>query len=100
MHCGPLWIQSNTLGIRSTKKNKAGGGGSIESDSVVISGVKVSMTLCEGLTVDPVQEGRGQVDERGEGSSHTGSMCKGPEWEPQGGPPVWLEGLSKGRVWA
>lgn len=90
-HCGPLWIQSNTLVIRGTKKNKAGGRESVESDSVVISGVKVSMILCEGQTVDPVQEGRGQVDGRGEGSSHMGSMCKGPEWEPRGGQYGWRD---------
>lgn len=91
MHCGPLWIQSNTLVIRDTKKNKAGGRGSIESDSVVISGLKVCMILCKGQTVDPVQEGRGQVDGRGEGSSHMGSMCKGPEWEPRGGQCGWRD---------
>lgn len=51
-HCGPLWKQSNALVIKGTKNNKAGGGGSIDSDRVVISDVEVSMSFSDKLTVD------------------------------------------------
>ena len=51
-HCGPLWKQSNALVIKGTKKNKAGGRGSIESDRVFISDVEVSMSFSDKLIVD------------------------------------------------
>ena len=38
--------------IKGTKNNKAGGGGSIDSDRVVISDVEVSMSFSDKLTVD------------------------------------------------
>ena len=89
--CGPLWKQSNALVIQGTKKNKAGGRGSLESDRVVLLDVEVSMSFSDELIVESIQEGTAWVGARGEGSNQRGSMCKSPGWEPQRGQYGWRE---------